>query len=74
MALLFEDKTRWQHFLYAIPIAVAFTLLCVLGAASALEFKDWQWGGTPDWKDWACTMLGGVVGQLIQVAIVLLII
>ena len=71
--ILFTDKTRWQHLAYAIPIGLVFTILCVLGAASALEFKDWQWGGTPDWKDWLCTMLGGMVGQLLQIGIVLLV-
>ena len=70
---LFTDKTRWQHFAYAIPIGVVFTILCVLGVASALEFKDWQWGGKPDCKDWLCTMLGGLVGQAIQVVFVLVI-
>ena len=71
--ILFTDKTRWQHFAYAIPIGVVFTILCVLGVASALEFKDWQWGGKPDWKDWLCTMLGGLVCQAIQVVVVLII-
>jgi hypothetical protein len=64
--ILFTDKTRWQHFAYAIPIAFVFTILCVLGVATALEFKDHQWGGRWDWLDWTCTMLGGVVGQALQ--------
>jgi len=71
---LFTDKTRWQHFAYAIPIGLVFTILCVLGVATALEFKDHQWGGEPDWKDWVCTMLGGMVGQIVQIGIILLII
>lgn len=28
---LFSDETRWQHFLYAMPIGLVFTILCVLG-------------------------------------------
>lgn len=67
---LFADETRWQHFGYAIPIGMVFTILCVLGVASGLEFKDKQWGGRWDWKDWACTMLGGVVGQIVQLLII----
>jgi len=70
MAIIFEDKTRWQHFAWAIPIGVVFTILCVLGVATAMEFKDYMWGGKWDWKDWFCTMLGGVVGQMIQAAVV----
>ena len=71
---LFTDKTRWQHFAWAIPIGAVLTILCVLGVATALEFKDKQWGGLWDWKDWACTMLGGLVGQAVQIGVVLLII
>lgn len=72
-AFLFTDKTRWQHFALAIPIAMVFTILCVLGVATALEFKDKQWGGKWDWQDWLCTMIGGAVGQMIQIFIIYLI-
>ena len=67
---LFADNTRWQHFGYAIPIGAVFTILCVLGVASGMEFKDKQWGGRWDWADWLCTMLGGVVGQIVQLLII----
>lgn len=67
---IFADKTRWQHFAYAIPIGAVLTILCVLGVATALEFKDYQWGGKADWKDWLCTIMGGAVGQVIQLLIV----
>lgn len=70
MAIIFEDKTRWQHFGWAIPIGVVFTILCVLGVATAMEFKDYMWGVKWDWKDWFCTMLGGLIGQVIQAAVV----
>lgn len=70
MAILFEDKTRWQHFLYAIPIGALLTILCVLGVASGMEFKDKQYCNRWDWKDWLCTMLGGTVGQVVQVVAV----
>ena len=70
---LFEDKTRWQHFAYAIPLGLVLTILCVIGVAFALEFKDYQWGGKWDWKDLACTVLGGLVGQGLQVLLFVLI-
>ena len=72
-ALLFTDKTRWQHFALAIPIALVFTILCVLGVATALEFKDKQWGGKWDWRDWLCTMIGGAVGEALQLVAIWLI-
>ena len=73
MAILFQDSTRWQHFWVGIQTALVFTILCTLGAMTAAEYKDRAHGGLWDWKDWACGMLGGVVGQLIQIVIILLI-
>lgn len=63
-----NDKTK--HFVFAIPIALVFGIFCVLGVASALEFKDEQWGGTWDWNDWMATMCGGIVGQVLQITII----
>lgn len=65
-------SNRDKHFLYAIPIGFLFTILCVLGVASGLEFKDRQYGNQWDWLDWLATMLGGMVGQLLQIIIILL--
>lgn len=63
-------SNRQKHFLYAIPVGFLFTILCVLGVASGLEFKDKQYGNKWDWLDWSATMLGGLVGQLIQILII----
>lgn len=62
-----------KHFCFAIPIGIVFTILCVLGVASGMEFKDKSYGGKWDWLDWIATMLGGIVGQAIQVLIIWLI-
>lgn len=67
-----KESNRQKHFLYAIPIGFLFTVLCVLGVASGLEFKDKQYGNQWDWLDWLATMLGGMVGQLLQIIIILL--
>ena len=69
----FIDSNRWKHFLLAIPIGLIFTILCVLGCASGMEFKDKCWGGKWDWLDWTTTMLGGMVGQILQLGIIYLI-
>lgn len=63
------ESNRLKHLLYAIPIGLVFTILCVLGVASGMEFKDRQWGGKWDWLDWLATMLGGVIGQALQIII-----
>ncbi len=34
--------------------------------ASALEFKDIQWGGRWGWTDWLMTGLGGALGYGLQ--------
>lgn len=66
-----KESNRLKHFLYAIPIGFLFTILCVLGVASGLEFKDKQYGNQWDWLDWLATMLGGMIGQLLQIIIIL---
>lgn len=68
-----SESNRDKHLLYAIPIAIAFTILCVLGVATALEFKDKQYGNMFDWLDWLATMIGGIIGQIIQILIFILI-
>lgn len=67
------ESNRWKHLLLAIPIGLVFTILCVLGVASGMEFKDKQHGGKWDWLDWLATMIGGTIGQVIQVLIIYLI-
>lgn len=82
---LFESN-RAKHFLFAIPIGFVFTILCAIGVASGMEFKDvaydkansgssildWSWGHW-DWLDWTATMLGGLIGQAFQVLVIYLI-
>lgn len=64
------ESNRMKHLLYAIPIALVFTILCVLGVASGMEFKDWEHGGEWDWLDWIATMIGGIIGQSLQLVII----
>lgn len=68
-----KESNRQKHFLYAIPIGFLFTILCVLGVASGMEFKDTQYGNHWDWKDWWATIAGGTIGQIIQILIIILI-
>ena len=68
-----SESNRTKHLLYAIPIAIVFSILCVLGVATALEFKDKQYGNMFDWLDWLATMIGGIIGQIIQILIFILI-
>ena len=70
----FKFSNRDKHFLYAIPIGLMFSILAVLGCASGMEIKDKLKGGKWDWLDWVATMLGGLVGQTLQIGIIFLII
>ena len=66
-------SNRKRHLLYAIPAAFIGTILYSTGLAFGMEFKDKQYGGKFDWLDIAATMIGGIVGQLLQVSIISLI-
>lgn len=63
------ESNRLKHFLYAIPCALFLTILFVGGLAVGMEFKDKAHGGAWDWLDILATILGGIVGQILQVLI-----
>lgn len=69
-----KESNRPKHLLYAIPIGLVFTILAVLGYAFGMEFKDKQYEDKFDWLDIAATMIGGIIGQIIQLRIICLII
>ena len=67
-----KESNRNKHLLYAIPIGLILTILAVIGCAFGMEFKDKQWGGKFDWLDIAATMIGGAIGQVLQVILICL--
>ena len=68
-----KESNRQKHLLYAIPIGLVFTIIAVLGCAFGMEFKDKEYGDKFDWLDIAATMIGGAIGQLLQIIIILII-
>lgn len=68
-----KESNRQKHLLYAIPIGLVFTILAVLGCAFGMEFKDKEYGDKFDWLDVAATMIGGAIGQVLQIIIILII-
>ena len=66
-----KESNRIKHLLYAIPIGFICTILAVLGCAFGMEFKDKQYGGKFDWLDIAATMIGGAIGQVLQIILIL---
>ena len=67
------ESNRQKHFKYAIVCGFAGTFLFALGVAMGLEYKDYAYGNKWDWLDIAATLLGGLVGQLLQLLLLLLI-
>ncbi len=68
------ESNREKHLMYAIPIGFFLTILAVIGCAFGMEFKDRQHGGKFDWLDILATLIGGFIGQVLQIALILLII
>lgn len=69
-----KESNREKHLFYAIPIGLVFTILAALGCAFGMEFKDKQYGNTFDWLDIAATMIGGAIGQVLQIILIILLI
>lgn len=67
------ESNRQKHFKYAILCGFVGTFLFALGVAMGMEFKDHQYGGKWDWLDIAASVLGGLIGQVIQVIVLTLI-
>ena len=68
-----KESNRYKHLLYAIPIGLILTILAVIGCAFGMEFKDYQYGNKFDWLDILATLIGGIIGQILQVLLLILI-
>lgn len=67
-----KESNRDKHLLYAIPCAFIGTILFVIGLAFGMEFKDEQYGNIFDWLDFWATIIGGIIGQTLQILFILL--
>ena len=68
-----NESNRIKHLLYAIPAGALLTILFAVGLAVGMEFKDRAYGGKWDWLDIAATLIGGFIGQAIQIGVLTLI-
>lgn len=66
-----KESNRPKHLLYAIPSAFIGTILFAVGLAFGMEFKDKQYGNKFDWLDIAATLIGGIIGQFLQIIFIL---
>lgn len=82
----FTESNRWKHFVCAIPEGFLFTVLFAVGCGTGMEIKDchydkdnanlpiYKWNFRNwDWLDWTATLLGGLVGQGLEILLYLLI-
>lgn len=56
-----------ETFNRGIHFRIILNYFCSIGAAGGMEFKDTQYGDEWDWKDFWFTILGGFIGQIIQI-------
>ena len=68
------ESNRWKHLIGGCILGLLLTILCAIGCAGGMEFKDKQWGGQWDWLDFLATILGGLIGQGLQILIMYLIV
>ena len=66
------ESNQKEHFIYGIFCGFVGTLLFAAGVAVGMEYKDRAWGGKWDWLDILATVLGGLVGQVMQILFVCL--
>lgn len=64
------ESNRWKHLLGGFVLGITLTVLCALGCAGGMEYKDKAWGGRWDWVDFGCTVVGGLFGQCVQILII----
>lgn len=69
-----KESNRDKHFLYAILCAFIGTILFVAGLATGMEFKDKLYGNKFDWLDITATLLGGIIGQILQLGLIYILI
>ena len=68
-----KESNRPKHLFYAIPAGALLTILFVAGLAAGMEFKDRAYGNEWDWLDIVATLIGGLIGQVIQIVVLTLI-
>ena len=66
-----KDSNRLKHLVGGIAVGLgANDWYCAeyvgIGVAGSLEFKDYQWGGKPDWIDFTLTFVGVNIGYTIR--------
>ena len=77
----FVESNRPYHFAVLFVAGLVASFDAVVGISGAIEMKDWMWNGKKggifgwvkgngfDWIDFAVSVLGGIAGRLVRMAI-----
>lgn len=65
------ESNRPKHIVYGFIGALVGTIFLSLGLAIGKEYSDKIWGGKFDWLDISATLIGGVIGQIVQLPILI---
>lgn len=70
----FGLSNRWKHLTGGILIGLGSNdwyccLYAGIGVGSAMELKDYLWGGKPDVLDFLLTVIGAVLGYLLRLGL-----
>lgn len=68
-----NTSNRCKILLCAIPIGIIFNLCGAIGAVSGMEFTRKRHGNDWDWLDWFYGVVGGLIGQIIQIILLCII-
>lgn len=68
-----KESNRIKHLILGIPTALIGTILFTLGLSLGMEFKDKEYGNNFDWLDVSATLIGGAIGQILQIIILILV-
>ena len=78
-----RESNRWKHLVGILIVSLIGTLLMGVGCIGGMEFKDvhhangdrpmreWSWEAW-DWLDVLAGLIGGAIGQGLQILIILL--
>lgn len=70
----FNSSNRNKHFWYSVILGFLFTIICPVSMGIGMELKDKWKGGIFDWEDLIWGSLGGLLGQSIQIMVIILIV
>lgn len=74
----FKTSNRWKHLAGGLILGILSdswysSILIGASVGGALELKDKLWGGKPDWIDFSLTVIGSIVGKLLQVLLLMIV-